>query len=230
MLINHFNTTILHIMIRFLSYNIQGIADVSLFTHVVSTIGANVVAVQGCNNLNYEFVMREMKKIGFVYEHFPENFDRTEYELLFSALPITKKRYSLFQRTKQHSGMTVYHVKSDDDEVCIVTSKFDDASDCVAARRLQVEEIFSFLHANKGIFGGDTCVAEWQTLVTLRSGIKDAWREKGTSRNCYTRGVDRPDRFWYTDNLECTEYKSLEIYPNVNRLAIFASFEKYKQE
>jgi hypothetical protein len=214
--------------IKILSHNIQG-TDVKKNLEEIALVAKNaevdVVAVQGCTSLNYEVLIREMKKIGLVCFRFADNFSKPEGELLFTRLETGEKKYISYRKTRQQRALSIYEIKTDVGGICVCTSKMETGDGSIPFKKAQLEELFSIFHNVNFIFAGDISTQEWQNVI-LPSGIFDAWREQGTARDEKTHGRDRPDRFLFGKEIECVSFRALEM-ENTTRRAILGEFRAF---
>ena len=215
-------------ILRVASLNVSGITKECLgdmCTYLINHSEADVIALQGVNQLWYEPVFRAFKSNGYNYTKPDPLLERKDMELLFSKIPIVKRVYKRFVQTTQSRGVMFYQVKVGPGEprlIWVCTSQLESGGPGNGPRKHQIAEIPKMaLKDEDAIFLGDTNIPAWQS-VESPIGWLDAWREKGSVDTEKTSLEDRKDRIYYTQGVRCTFFDL--VCKSENRRGVIASF------
>lgn len=160
----------------------------------------DVLCVQ---NLTNTTVLQHLKNEGF-NDTYVSPRKEGGWEAILSKLPISKKGYSSFSRTKENRG--ILWVKIGD--VYVVTSTLESGGEGNIIRKSQIDELVKTF-SDKCVFAGDTNIPSWLKfdISDMFMDWSDAWMERGTSYNEYTNGDSRSYRFWFTSKIECLSFE-----------------------
>lgn len=197
-------------LLRVASLNISLVAKEAIggvCTYLINHSEADVIAIQGLNQMWYEPVFRAFKSSGYNYTKPDPVPERKDMEVLFSKLPIIKRVYRMFVQTSQLRGVMSYQVKvGATNMVWVCTSQLESGGSGNGPRKHQVAEIPKlFPKGESVIFAGDTNIPSWQS-VDLPEGWSDAWREKGSVDTEKTTMEDRKDRIYYSPGVRCMSF------------------------
>jgi hypothetical protein len=170
----------------------------------------DVVCIIGMTNKSD--LWKPLKSSNFIHVHTSPKEGRDSWNAIYSKVPIKKKGYIHYTKTKQNRGLIWCSVevptKDDIREVYIITSEFEKDGEGSVCRKYQAEQIFRIDESktvenakskNGYIFAGDTNLPDWQS-IDLFDGWLDSWVELGTSQNQSTSDTgDRTLRIWYRD-------------------------------
>jgi hypothetical protein len=186
----------------------------------IDKIRPDVLAVQGCNQLIYEILGREMKIMGYKF-HLPEIIRKKTWgELIFSQYPISKYNFTPFP-TQGDVGITSTVIDVFGVEILVATTKIFSLSP-----EQNTELNFCVKYIEKSpypvIFGGDLNIKNFSSFEIRSEKIEDPWYDLGTEENKYTVDChknqlvdvpiqDRCDRVWYTHkNLKCENFELID--------------------
>lgn len=216
--------------ISVLSFNFESLEiedEVKEKINVILKLEPDVVALQGIVSTNCEVLFRALKSSKYKYLRFDGPGKNKEFEVLASKNTIIKGGYTPFVKSSQQRGICKFLVvagEANPQKVWIFTAQFDSSS--VVNRKIQVSELISEAKKHEDlpvIFAGNTNIPSWQDLKAPDEW-KDAWREKGKSRNEKTSLHDRFDQMWCTkvsvENFDIVKFDNAEDV----RRGIFSTF------
>lgn len=218
----------------------------------------NIAAIQGVTKKNCDVLFRTFKSNGYQYtrlDTLPALKDRKDFEVIFSNIPVLKKEFYLFSSLNKGvgRGLCKYLVQvgertANPKLLWFVTTQFEPNGSGGGLRKAQITELNNEMSmagtgmAGTGrtdtphseptsvIFAGDTSIPKWQnSSLGVPEGWKDAWRERGTSKNECTFGDDRKDQIWWRSygeevDMECVEFGLVFDGSNAGN-GIYAIFE-----